>query len=299
MKTGLVVMVLLLAAIVSQMTVASPQAGQYTLTPFRLVEFDRLECSGDWYFLGSGDPTQMLADKLRQAAVATGRLGIAVSGSQFSEVSASQDRIQDSGRYRSSSLKLVRRGQMIAPSEHFSASFTSTMSRKDDQVVAAIGRWLSRSEVNIQSAKLSARVEIVLSSTDIETGIIGTKPKDAIRATGEASQRDISGSGYVKGQSVDYQSQSSSIEAKIYLAAFNRAVDDLVRQLAPAAGEPMLITVRSGKAIHLGDEVVFSRENRKIASYEVLAIDGSNLMVRPLLERSRPGQGDQFDIVAQ
>lgn len=298
-KTVMVVMVALLAAIVPQTTLAAPQAQSYTLTPFRLVEFDRLDCSGDWYFLGSGDPTQLLADKLRQAAVATGRLAIAVSGPQFDEVTASQDRIQDSSRYRTSSRKLVRRGKMIAPTEHFVASFVSTMSRKDNQVVAAIGRWLSRSEVNVQSVKLSARVEIVLSSTDIETGIIGTKPNDAIRAVGEATQRDISGSGHVRGQNLDYQSQSDSIEARLYLAAFNKAVDSLVSQLAPAAGRPMPITVHSGKAIHFGDEVVFYRGTQKIASYEVLAIDGTNLKVRPLLEKSRPGSGDKFDVVTR
>jgi len=188
---------------------------------------------------------------------------------------------------------------MIAPSEHFNVSFISTMSRKDDQIMAAVGRWLSRSSANVQSVKLSARVEIVLSSTDIETGIIGTKPNDAIKAVGEATLRDISGSGYVRGQNIDYQSQSQQIEAKLYLAAFNRAVDKLVSQLAPAAGQPMPITVRSGKMIHLGDEVVFSRQNRKISSYEILSIDGTNLKVRPLVETSRPGSGDKFDIVAR
>lgn len=298
-KSVLVGMVVLLAVIVPQMTSAAPVAQSYTLSPYRLVEFDRISCSGDWGWLGGGNTVKLLADKVRQAAVATGRLGIAVSGSQFDEIAASQDRIQDSGRYRNSSRQLVRRGQMIAPSEHFNASFVSTMSRKDEQVMATLGRWISRSSANIQSTKLSARVEIVLSSTDIETGIIGTKPNDAITAVGEASQRDVSGSGYVRGQNIDYRSQSSSIEAKLYLVAFNRAVENLVAQLTPAAGRPIPITVHSGKTVHLGDEVVFYRGSQKIARYEILTINGSNLGIRPLLERSRPGSGDKFDIVAR
>lgn len=290
-------LVLLMAAIVPLLITSVTAATQYTLVSHQLVEIDRLEIAGNWYFLSRGmDPSRALADKLRQAAVATGRLAIAVSGPQFDEVAASQDRIQDSGRYRNSSKQVVRRGQMIAPSEHFFASFTATMDRKDDALAGAVGRFFSRGQVSVQSAKLTARVEITLSSADISTGIIGTKSSDAITAVGEATSRDVAANGCVQGQAVNYQTRRESIEEKLYLEAFNRAITSLVRQLAPAAGKAMPITVKSGKTIHLGDEVIFYRNDRKIACYEVLAIEGSTLKVRPLWEASRPVLGDQFEI---
>lgn len=277
----------LVAVLMATFAATPARAERYQLIPVRVVELDgeQMTVSGNsGYWL-----REHLAAMIREAAGNT--VQITVSGRQFEEVAATQDRVADSGRYRDSSRQLLRKGQMIGPSEHYSISVLADAQYRSEG--GGIVSFLTRGSASADIQKVNAKVEIVLEPIDVGSGLHGR----AIRASGSASETTRANI-YLSGRSMDFGNSSSNPEERLTAKAAERAVRDLVSRLANReSGEPIAtINISSGHSPQVGDMVAFFRSGAEIARYEVVSVSSGTLGVRTLVERSRP-KGDPFRII--
>lgn len=229
----LVILVVLMAVIVPP-AIADQQVGRVgSIRPapttanhleMRRIEIDssqiRLEGNGAYWL------QDHLVATLRNRARATGLVEIAVSGSQFEHVAATQDRIHDSGRYSSASKKQVPRGEMVAPTDHYVITGSANVSYKNRG-----GNFSIRGRsVNLSDTKVSAVVRLIIEPVVIATGL-----SDAgYDVTGTASRsidRNVAGynlTGFLQGNS-----SSANIEQDLLEKATQAAVDDFIHQFNP------------------------------------------------------------------
>lgn len=294
----------LLVCLVSLMAVIMPLSAlgadmvHYDLVPVRLIELDdHMKLSGS----GSGWLRTNLAATIRQEAVDTGLFRIAVSGSRFSNIARSQDRIHQSGRYRKSSQELVRDDAMIAPTERFEICGEVSISRENQgAIVSAVtslfGGNSRRSPVRVRAMKSMARVTIVLEPTEINSGISSGRSYEATGTASEYTNVGISGGrSRLSGNNFGHRSPQDELIAR----AAENAVRDLVRQMSTDyQPEPICsVDILSGKSVwQIGTVISFFRNDKPIASYEILGIGGNTLAVRILKQDRLPKAGDPFKI---
>jgi hypothetical protein len=325
-KTVMVVLVVLMAAIGSQMTVAAPAARQYTLVQVPVIELDRIDGPG------GACAVEFLSARIRAAVAKSGKAVVSISGNQFADVAATQDRVTASGRYATPNRKWAEPGQMIAPTNHFSvtgetgyyeedggrqiagavvsAVVTSALARKSSSHSSVRGPATHSSYRGsignsgysaIDWRKKSAYVDLTLEAPSTATGLYNEF--GSVHARGTASLEDVNvntsnfGGGLRGPTAYGNRSGSNGNETKL----FQKAADRALQQLISGLPEPEVIgpiTVKSGKSLVAGKtKIVFFRDGNPIASYQVLAVADNSISVYPLTEVSRPGQGDSFDIV--
>lgn len=291
MKKALVILVSILAVIVPLTALGAVET--YDLVLVRAIELptDQMQIDGNaGWWLG-----QNFASTIRQAATETTFIKIAVSGTQFNQIVDTKTRVSDSGWYKPSSRKLVaEHGSMIAPSEHFSVSvFASVDYRNQGGLVSA----LTRGRVNVDSTKAKAKVVVRVEPIDVSSGL---NNGHGYSTTGEASKilnLNVSAAGF--NNYGGYNSGDSNPEATLIAEAAGKAVRSLVSQLtADAVKDPICsVDITSGKSVwKIGTEISFFRNDKQIAKYEILGIEGRTLAVRILKQDRLPKAGDPFKI---
>jgi len=191
----------------------------------RRIEIDsrqiRIEGNASWWV------RDHLAATLRNQARATGLVEIAVSGQEFEEVAASQDRIHDSGRYSTASKKQVPRGEMIAPTDHYVVTGSANISSKDRRMDLSIrGR-----SIDLSDTKISAVVKLTIEPVVISTGL-SDPGYDVVGRASRSVDRNIAGrsiSSFLRGES-----SRDSIEEDLLEEATEQAVEDFIQQFSPA-----------------------------------------------------------------
>lgn len=306
-------------------------------------------------------PVEYLAGKLRSASLATGRFIVTVSGGKFSSVANSQDRIQNSGRYRQDSRKIVRTGKMVAPSDQFGLTAISTvsydnksfdidatnrnsgfgsggrdlggaldghrggglssvgggtrdlggvldgsrggLSRPSNFNTNRLGGGRSSSRrgngTGFDLTKSEVGIHLILEPANIESGLVD----QTFEGEGKARISDLGVNLSIAGVSVTHsssQDRSLALVKKAVDLAVAEVVDQMVENYSES--EPVgQMTVTSGKRIISGrSSIIFERNGKKIARYEVLGVKGNNLLVRALSGSDyRQVDGDLMKIVNQ
>jgi len=189
----------------------------------RVIEIDGRQINFTGNAAGYLD-SEHFAALLRQMAGETHFVKIAVSGRQFEDIAATQDRVAESGRYERSSQVLLKRGQMVAPIEHYSVSVKAESSRRNE--IGWLASLIGQTDLDLTKAK--AKVGIVLEPINIRSGISNR----AIRVTASDSElvRVSLGSGSWRNQ-LRYDSDKSDPEAGVVAAATEKALVKLIAQL--------------------------------------------------------------------
>ncbi len=208
----------------------TPVTARSTVPSRRIeIDADQIRMSGD----GSWWLEDNLAAMLRNRARGSG-IEVAISGREFEDVAATQDRIHDSGRYSTESRADVPRGEMTAPTEHWSLTGIAEVSYKDRDID---GRIIGRSG-SYQERTTVAQVRLVLEPIDIVSGL--NEPGYEAAGTASSTDRRVAGGSW--GRYGSYRSDSSRSGAILIERAASRAVDNLIAQMAapalrPAVGE--------------------------------------------------------------
>lgn len=210
----------------------SPAMAGTSTAPKRRIEIDadqiRMSGDGSWWL------NENLAAMLRTRARNSG-VEVAISGREFEDVAETQDRIHDSGRYSVESKADVPRGEMTAPTEHWSLTGLAEVSYKDRE---ADGQIAGR-HVDYEERTRMALVRLVLEPIDIVSGLNETGYESA--GTASSNDKDVSVGSW--GRYGSYRSDSSRSEAILIERAASQAIDRLIAQLAvfdPPPAEPTM-----------------------------------------------------------
>lgn len=144
----------------------------YELVPVVLVELDGGSITTDGNASGWFNQ-ETLAASVREATTNSGVVLFAVSGRQYDQVTTSQDRIHDSGRYRDANV--ASKSQMITPTARFSVSIISNL--KTDNFNA--GKWGNGASLTNARVKTTVVLE--------DNGIANGLGRKSYKETGEAS----------------------------------------------------------------------------------------------------------------
>ena len=278
----MVVMVVILALAVFQP--ARADSRRFELVPVVVAELDAESIKTDGNASGWFSQ-ENLAAMVRETAGKTGMVLFAVSGQEFDQVTASQDRIHDSGRYRDANI--APKGQMLAPTVRFSVSIISNQQAENYDG--------SSFNVNANFSRESIKTTVILEKIGIASGI-GSKTYRADATV--AMPTNINVGSWNLGS---LASSGSGGENELYQKSFEKALQKIAVQIArDFQHEPICpIDVATGKSIvSERDDIAFYRNGQKIAQYEVIVSQGNQLGVRAYWEKYPPKAGDDFKIVS-
>lgn len=229
MKRFLVVLVV--CSLISSYSWAAPRGkkvgqvkGQVTSDPLAKprieIDADKMDFTGNGGYWLKGN----LAALLRIRIGETKLVGVAVTGRQFDQVAATQDRIHLSGRYSEASRSQVPQGQMVAPTEVYVITGSADVKRDDQRVRFTLGGY----HVDAGRRTVTATVHLTVEQVNIATGLNGK----SFEVEGKASMKEGERLSVAEWRRYgDFaRSGGGSTDNELIMLAASQAIDQLLAQ---------------------------------------------------------------------
>lgn len=170
------------------------------------------------------DSTNTVLAQLRNRLVASGIGQVAIVGMTIEDSAQTMDYVHGSGRYSVGSRRQVRRGQWVAPTDKWYVQLRISIGPQENGFRLNIGGQ----DYGYQMEKLVARVELVIETVDLRTGL----HQRGIHAVGTANRKTrLAASGFSNFDSAGFDGGSNVNENRLMAEATDKALDQVFARL--------------------------------------------------------------------